>query len=69
MSDFTVGQKVKIKYCYVREELSGIETEITEAASNDYRPLDFADNYELPAYRVAVDPDFRPVADQLSAAG
>lgn len=67
MSNFTVGQKVKITYCNVREELAGVETEITADASLEYEAVDFADSYDQPGYRVAVDPCFRPIDAQLEA--
>lgn len=67
MSDFSVGQKVRITSCVAREDLTGVETVITEAASDTFTGSEYADFYDRPAYRVAVDRDFRPVASQLEA--
>ena len=67
MSGFNIGQKVKIISCISREELTGVETTITEKKNEIFTEFDYADVYGVPAYRVAVDGDFRPVETQLLA--
>lgn len=65
MSIFSVGDKVRIISCAARQDLIGVETVITEEENDTFTDLDYADTYGIPAYRVAVDKDFRPVASQL----
>lgn len=65
MINFSVGDKVRIISCFAREELTGVETVITQEASDEFTDLDYTDVYGVPAYRVEIDPDFRPTDSQL----
>ena len=65
MSIFSVGDKVRIISCAARQDLTDVETVITEEENGTFTDLDYADTYGVQAYRVAVDRDFRPVASQL----
>lgn len=65
MSIFSVGDKVRIISCAARQDLTDVETVITEEENDIFTDLDYTDAYGVPAYRVAVDRDFRPVASQL----
>ena len=61
MATFFLGQRVRIRYCLFRPELSGRETRVTGPLQQFVRP----NGEPYMGYDVEIDPDFGPKPDQL----
>lgn len=62
MSKFFPGQPVRIVYCLMHPELSGLQTRVV---SGPHRFMSINSGGQYDGYRVEIDPHFAPRAEQL----